>query len=140
MATVTLVVHGRPAPQGSKRHVGGGVLIEQSTHVRPWRDAVRAAALDQDVRGLDGPLAAHVTLTLPKPASAPKTRRTWPLGRNAGDVDKHLRSIFDALVDAGLIVDDSRIVAATVVKTYPGDELDALPQPGAVITITQVQP
>ena len=33
-----------PAPQGSKRHVGGGRLIEASKRVKPWRQAVAATS------------------------------------------------------------------------------------------------
>ena len=32
------------APQGSKRHVGRGIMIESSKRVKPWRDAVRIEA------------------------------------------------------------------------------------------------
>jgi crossover junction endodeoxyribonuclease RusA len=34
-------INGIPAPQGSKRHVGNGVMIESSKAVGPWREAVR---------------------------------------------------------------------------------------------------
>ncbi len=44
-ADLTVHVTGSPAAQGSKRHVGGGRLIEQSKAVAPWRKAVRAAAV-----------------------------------------------------------------------------------------------
>ena len=36
-------VLGTPAPQGSKRHVGGGRMVESSKLVGPWREAVKAA-------------------------------------------------------------------------------------------------
>lgn len=32
-------IPGRPAAQGSKRHVGGGRMIEQSKYLKPWRTA-----------------------------------------------------------------------------------------------------
>lgn len=35
MSTTTIIVHGIPAPQGSKRHVGNGVLLESSKMVKP---------------------------------------------------------------------------------------------------------
>src|SRR3546814_14230461 len=41
--TVTLTVHGSPAPQCSKRHVGRGRMIESSQKVKPWRQDVQAA-------------------------------------------------------------------------------------------------
>ena len=36
-----MFVPGKPAAQGSKRHVGNGVMIESSKRVKPWRTDVR---------------------------------------------------------------------------------------------------
>jgi Holliday junction resolvase RusA-like endonuclease len=139
----------RSAPQGSKRHVGNGRLLEQSKRVTPWRAAVEHAALDAMTAGhigdvpvhrpaLDGPLSVEITFTVRKPASAPKRRLTWPTSRDSGDIDKLLRSTFDALTTAKAIADDSRIVEAAARKVYPGEGLDALDAPGAVIRIWQL--
>jgi hypothetical protein len=46
MKQVCFTVYELPAPQGSKRHVGNGRMIESSTKVKPWRQAVIAAAKD----------------------------------------------------------------------------------------------
>ena len=134
------VTNHRPAPQGSKRHVGRGRLLEQSKRVAPWREAVDQAArlavvasrLEQP---LDGPLSLEVVFTVRKPASAPKRRVTWPTTRDSGDIDKLLRSTFDALTTAGAIADDSRIVEVVARKVFPGEGLDALETPGAVIRV-----
>lgn len=149
-ADIEFTVLHRPAPQGSKRHVGGGRLLEQSKRVAPWREAVdqaaRAAANARHViecggspaiapQPLDGPLSVEVIFTVRKPASAPKTRVTWPTTRDSGDIDKLLRSTFDALTTAGAIADDSRIVEVVTRKVFPGEGLDALGQPGAVIRV-----
>lgn len=133
------VLH-RPAPQGSKRHVGGGRLIEQSKRVKPWRDAVDHAARLATVAShlahpLDGPLSLEVVFTVRKPASAPKARTTWPTTRDSGDIDKLLRSTFDALTTAGAIADDSMIVKVVTRKVFPSEGLDALETPGAVIRV-----
>lgn len=140
----------RPAPQGSKRHVGRGRLLEQSKRVAPWRGAVdtaaRAAMAFRHMKRygghpaippqpLDGPLSVEVVFTVRKPASAPKTRVTWPTTRDSGDIDKLLRSTFDALTTGGAIADDSRIVEITARKVFPGEGLDALETPGAVIRV-----
>src|SRR5690348_16047198 len=96
-----IVVIGTPGPQGSKRHVGHGRMIESSKKVKPWRQDVKAAALA--VRGdrppIDGPVIVRMVFTLPKPASAPKRRRTWP--DKKPDLSKLARSTEDALTDAG---------------------------------------
>ena len=147
---LTVVVHGRPAPQGSKRYAGhrrnaasgrvSAVLVEQSKRVKPWRNLVTRAVLDtmldaaQD-EPLDGPLEADITFTVLKPASAPKRRKTWPTTRHSGDLDKLLRSTFDGIADAEAIADDSRIIRVTATKTFPGDHPDALSEPGAIIRL-----
>lgn len=132
------VVVGQPAAQGSKRPVGGGRLVEQSKNVKPWRDAVRTdAAQARGVRPpLLGPLAVTLIFTVRKPASAPKRRRTWPATRP--DVDKLVRSTFDALTDAGAWADDGQVVELLAIKRYTGDP-GALPTPGARIAISPIE-
>lgn len=135
-APLVITVHGEPAPQGSKRHVGGGRMVESSAKVKPWREAVKYTALDTHPEVLDGPLCVEVTFTLRKPASAPKRRTTWP--QRKPDLDKLLRSTFDALSDAGVWVDDAQVVEVTARKVYPDEGVDALSHPGALIRIWPV--
>lgn len=147
---LTIVVHGRPAPQGSKKYAGhrrnsasgriSAVLVEQSKRVKPWRALVTRAAMDtmldtQLTEPLDGPLEAEIVFTVRKPASAPKRRRTWPTTRDSGDIDKLLRSTFDGIADAQAVADDSRIIRVTATKTFPGEHPEALAEPGAVIRL-----
>lgn len=146
---LTITVHGQPAPQGSKRHVGRGVMIESSKHVKPWREAVKHAAIgarDEWRTGwfndhwtpLDGPLVASMVFTLRKPASAPKRRRTWP--DRTPDLSKLLRATEDALTDAGIWADDARVVEyARLAKVFPDEGIDALDIPGAVIRVWRWQ-
>jgi len=131
---------GSPAPQGSKKFVGTtgtgrGLMVESSKKVRPWRQDVKAAAeLVMAGRApLDGPLIAVMTFTLPKPTSAPKTRRTWPCRKP--DASKLARSTEDALTDAGVWTDDARVVTLISRKVYPNEGPSALQSPGAVIEI-----
>jgi Holliday junction resolvase RusA-like endonuclease len=148
-----ITILGKPAPQGSKRHVGRGVMIESSKHVAPWREAVKQAthralqARALHVYGdtgyehqfrLDGPVAIDIAFTFDKPKSAPKTRRTWPITRSSGDVDKLLRSTFDALTDAGAIRDDSQVIDVHARKQFTDAFAAPLRVPGAVIRIWQV--
>lgn len=118
---IQFVVHGVPAPQGSKRHVGRGILVESSKKVAPWREAVKWAAI-RAMDGkpyLDGPIMATVHFFVPKPKSAKKGSR--PVTRSSGDLDKLLRSTFDAITDAGMIGDDSQIVSVSAMKQHVGD-------------------
>lgn len=138
-----VVAVGRPAAQGSKRHVGKGRMVESSIHVAPWREAVRAAALEpavwciQDMPApLLGPLAVTVTFTLTKPASAPKTRRTYP--DRMPDLDKLLRSTMDGLTMGGVWRDDAQVIECHARKVYPGEHHDALTVPGALIRVSRI--
>jgi Holliday junction resolvase RusA-like endonuclease len=140
---IRLNVYGSPAPQGSKRFVGvaksgRGIMIELSKRVKPWRDDVKAEALRvrNGSPAMDGPLIVRMVFTLPKPTSAPKRKRTMPMRKP--DLSKLARSTEDALVDAGLISDDARIVEyARLAKVYPGEDAESLEVPGARIEISQ---
>lgn len=141
---MTITVYGSPAPQGSKRFVGvkggHGVMIESSKAVKPWREAVKCAAIDVMIVNeprspLSCPLNVHMIFTVPKPKSAPKSRRTWP--DRKPDLDKLCRSTIDALTDAGVWEDDARIVKLNAKKCYPSEETGSLSTPGAVIQIEE---
>lgn len=139
---IEFVVYGMPAPQGSKRHVGGGRMVESSKAVKPWREAVKYASLQALADAghpppLDGPLRAWIVFTLPKPGSAPKRTRTWPCRKP--DLDKLLRSTLDALTDAGLIADDARLVEfVRLAKVFPDEDPDAMPVPGCRIWVEKM--
>jgi Holliday junction resolvase RusA-like endonuclease len=143
-------VYGMPGPQGSKRHVGGGRMIESSAKVKPWREDVRAACLmvmfdllrdgfqsqplvDGPLYPLDCPLRVRMIFTLPKPASAPKRRQTWPM--RTPDLSKLVRSTEDAITSAGLWKDDARVVELVAAKRYPNEGEDSLASPGCRICI-----
>lgn len=133
---VQVVAYGIPAPQGSKKHVGGGVMVESSKKIKPWREAVKCAAIDvMDGRPpLDGPLVVRMVFTMPKPKSAPKRKRTWPA--TMPDLSKLVRSTEDALTDAGVWADDARVVDyERAAKVYPGEDPEALHIPGVLLTV-----
>lgn len=163
-------VYGMPGAQGSKRHVGGGRLVESSKRVAPWRDDVRAAFLGTEVCGIHcagfdegrctcddperdapitGPLVASITFWFARPKShfhtgkklealLPSLRPTapeFPTGRNLGDVDKLLRSTFDAIVSAGVVGDDSQFVKVLAQKRWSDQRTAVRKAPGATITL-----
>lgn len=135
-----VIAYGTPAPQGSKRHVGGGRMVEMSKNLKPWREAVKYAALQvrQGATPIDGPVLIRVVFTIKKAASAPKNRRTWPISRP--DLDKLLRSTLDALKDAGIFTDDSRVVdCSRLAKVFPGEDTEALDSPGVRIMIEAIK-
>jgi Holliday junction resolvase RusA-like endonuclease len=143
-SVLSIVVYGDPAPQGSKKFVGmiagRGMLVESSKRVKPWRQDVVAAAREV-VAGqapLDGALVVRMVFTLPKPASAPKRKRTWP--NKKPDVSKLARSTEDALVTAGAITDDARIVEySRLAKVFPNEDPEALSSPGVRIAIRRLE-
>lgn len=149
--TLRIVVYGSPAPQGSKRFVGfskpkageprgRAILVESSDRVKPWREDVKTAALAvrDGAPPLDGPLRVRMVFTLPKPSSAPKRRKLYAMRKP--DLSKLVRSTEDALVDAGLISDDARIVEyARVAKVFPHEDADALEAPGVLIEIESLE-
>ena len=145
--SMKIIVYGIPGPQGSKKLVGRdrkgrGILVESSAKVKPWREAVKWAALEAArLAGwngiINGPVACDMTFTLPKPKSAPKRRVTFP--DRKPDLSKLVRSTEDALTEAGVWADDARVIACHAFKRYPGEGIDALDSPGAVIEIWEVK-
>lgn len=136
---IDFFAYGSPAPQGSKRHVGRGIMVESSKAVKPWREAVKAAGVDAMalLPPLDGPLAVRMVFTLRKPSSAPKRRRTWP--DRTPDLSKLCRATEDALKEAGVIADDARIVEYDrLAKVYPNEDSDSLHIPGVRIVVRRV--
>ena len=125
----TIRVFGHPAPQGSKRHVGNGVLIESSAKVKPWRQDVRAAALEADAH-FDGPVSLTVGFLLRRPASHFRTGRNAHLLRDSApaypgkkpDIDKLLRSTLDGLGESGIWRDDAQVVRVRAEKLYADHE------------------
>ncbi|MFJ8345106.1 RusA family crossover junction endodeoxyribonuclease [Streptomyces sp. NPDC094153] len=146
---VSFTVYGLPAPQGSKRHVGNGVMIESSKKVKPWRQDVKQAALDtvQQMPGwtpLDGPLVASMVFTFARPKGHYRTGRNAHLLRDSAparphgmpDLSKILRSTEDAL--KGVVwADDARVVGyARLGKFYAETDVpDVLSMPGCVIRV-----
>jgi crossover junction endodeoxyribonuclease RusA len=111
-----------PAPQGSKRHVGGGRMVESSAKVKPWREAVRSEALATGLAISAEPIYLHLLFRFRRPkghydskgqikASARVEHITRP------DLDKLCRSTLDALTGV-LFADDSQVAFLVASKEY----------------------
>lgn len=131
---MTFTVHGRPAPQGSKKVVGGrkngkAILVESSKGVKPWRQDVALYAFEA-MRGkplFTTAVVLEVTFLMARPASITPKKRMWPCV--APDLSKLVRSTEDAL--KGIVwYDDSLVVETHSRKRYSGDG-----RTGAIITI-----
>lgn len=137
LTRIAFFVPGKPAPQGSKRHVGRGILVESSKALGPWRERVALMARQTVGAGpqmftAGDPLAVHVEFIMPRPSGTPKSRT--PAAVKRPDVDKLARAVLDAITDV-LIHDDSAVVHLQATKRLAGiDE-----PPGADITVAAIE-
>lgn len=136
---LTAFVAGRPAPQGSKRGIatkyGKVAMIESSKNVKPWRESIRHALLDEHGRARatypDGPVFVRLEFVMPRPASTPK--RSTPPAVKRPDIDKLQRAVLDAVGSAGVWHDDSQVTRVEATKRIAN--LDE--QPGCHIAISE---
>jgi Holliday junction resolvase RusA-like endonuclease len=124
-------VDGKPAPQGSKRVVGGRMgkngkittphAIEANKRTRPWRAVVRdAAATMVRVSGWEitkEPVSVDITFYKQRPLKhyftgkrADVLRDDAPIYCTTGpDIDKMSRAILDSMTDAKVYFDDKQV-------------------------------
>lgn len=141
MTRRTLFVPGIPAPQGSKKYVGNGVMVESSKKLSAWRKHVVKVCRQADL----DPLPA-VPLTMTLSFVMPRLKAHFGTGRNAEtlkanaptwhtsypDGSKIQRAIEDALVTSGLIPDDRYIAHWVGSKTYG-------PEPGVLVCLDVIE-
>ena len=116
-------------------------MIESSKKVKPWREAVKWAAIERMDRskseyggfGQEEAFAGAVTVDVDFYFIHPKTGKRRPTHSVKPDIDKVLRSTFDALTDAGVFEDDSRICSVQARKHY-ATQYSPVPA-GAVIRV-----
>lgn len=115
-----------PAPQGSKRYVGGnrasgGRFIEASKKLEPFRSQIGTAVKDYFLETGDDaiftvPVEVHATFILPRPKTV---KRIWP--SVMPDLDKLQRALGDAISlerYGQLLADDALIVQWHSEKVY----------------------
>jgi len=169
MRSLEFTVYGKPAPQGSKsgRSICGQTarrcrncgkahlvkinLVEKSTGVKPWRNAVvaacRAAMLEAGWETVLRPVIFSAVFTYVRPPShfytgrnSMKLRPDAPARPVDADLSKLVRSTEDAITTAGGWKDDMLAADyAGTCKVYAGDgHRRALLVPGAHIIITEI--
>jgi len=121
-------VPGDPAPQGSKRYLGPGKMVESSKRTAPWRaDIQRAAEAAMKPRHealWKVPVYVQLDFYLARPKShfgtgrnAQKIKESAPNWPGRPDIDKLARAVLDALT--GLVIaDDSTVVELLASKSY----------------------
>ena len=130
---VSFVVYSRAAPQGSKRHVGNGVMVESSKRVKPFRVDVRKAAESAALPPgwpMSAPMRVGFCFHFARPKSHFK-RDGVALSKSApeeatshglGDLEKLARSVNDALSSV-LFNDDRQVVEMHLAKAYDSEDL-----------------
>ena len=129
---VSFVCYSRAAPQGSKRFLGPGRMMESSKRVKPFRQDIRFTALEQSLP--DGwPMDAAMKVSYRFHFQRPKSHHTSkgaltksaPIeatSRGLGDVEKLARATSDALSGV-LFDDDSQVVEMHLTKVYDDRDL-----------------
>ena len=120
---IEFFVPGQPASQGSKKHVGRGIMIDTDPRLKSWRGLV--AELCPKGTFFDGPVRLTAVVQYLRPQShygrkkgerylkddAPHFKSSRP------DADKIARAILDSLTGV-LYKDDAQIVMLEIVKVY----------------------
>ena len=128
------------APQGSKKHVGNGIMIETSKRLNSWRNQVEFRAKLVANELIQEPVEVGVVFWFKRPLkqylSNGMVRQDAPVyitNKNKGDLDKHCRALLDSLTGSAF-ADDSQVVSLHAVKKY----CDTESQTGADIKIKTI--
>lgn len=121
----TFTIPGRPEQQGSKRLIGKH-MIEANGRLADWRATAVHVMRDPGADPYTGPVKVAVLFIYARPGSHYGTGRNSDVLKpaapffkeSAPDLDKLQRAVGDALEAAGVIVNDSRIVAWDASKVY----------------------
>ena len=139
-----IIAYGKPVTQGSKIRTRWSMRDSNGDTLLPWRDNVRAAAVNAEDSFGEAPVRVNITFTFGRPKGHFGTGRNagtlnaaalpYPSSHAIGDIDKLVRACLDALTDAGVWNDDSQVVELLARKVFVG-EFYALEKPGAIITV-----
>ena len=108
-------------------------MVESSKAVKPWREAVKWAALEAKTPGVvtfpAGAVRTGITFWMPRPRSHYRTGKHSHLLRDDApiyvskrpDIEKLIRSTFDAITDAAVWTDDAQVVHVNADMRYDDD-------------------
>ena len=113
---MTLVIHGKPAPQPRVRayRLGNRAGVYDPGTADEWKGQVMLAAGLYRGQFTTGPLRLEVEFYLPRP----NARKNDDYVAVKPDIDNLLKSTMDALSDAGVWRDDAQVVKQVVQKHY----------------------
>lgn len=138
---LSLAVSGRPGPKGSvnafctrcaKRHLPPAVVVKEESEVgAAFRKLIARQCRDLGEMPLTG-IETIATIFIDRQHEVrggvtqltyvPSSRTAWPIHRNSGDIEKHVRVLHDALQDAGVLADDCLVVHLDVWKLWANEE------------------
>ena len=125
---LTFRIYGNPKPQGSKKHIGNGRMIEANPGHHHWRLICQTTLTKEyQQKPLEQPIHITATFYLPKPK-----KPRYPTPATGYDLDKLCRALGDALEKANIITNDARIIHWHATKTYANQQNP----PGVHVTIT----
>lgn len=125
---ITFWIDGVPAAQGSKKHVGRGIMVEANEKLPAWRKAIENKSRETYTgEPLDIPVTVRADFFLPKPK-----KPRWLVPATALDTDKLQRALGDGLEKGGVLKNDARIVKWVAEKHYAKDG-----RTGCQVTIIQ---
>lgn len=143
-APIRIEVFGRPRTKGSLRpihmKIGPGrcrvSLTEDGEYSTPWKnEMIRAIRNQCEMTRYAGPVVIDCYFRFEKLASQVRRGELWPVAKSGatahGDEDKLRRNVLDALVQAGLILDDCLSVGGQTFKRYA----DVGERPGVLIKV-----
>lgn len=130
MTVFRLFVPGVPIPQGSKTagvaRNGKAYVRDANKRLKPWRAELTTAIEQHRMLTDTAPVATACVVQyeflMPRPASA---RRKYMTVKP--DLDKLIRAVNDAAVEAQLLADDALVISLNTNKRYAVPELDETP-------------
>lgn len=116
---MTIIVPGIAAPQGSKKNLGNGRMVESCKRLKAWRKAITIAAIEAQGSkpSIAGPVNIGIVFFLRRPKRA--KFRNYPATRP--DLDKLVRAVFDALTQARVWFDDGQVCILGTSKVWAGE-------------------
>jgi Holliday junction resolvase RusA-like endonuclease len=148
-------VNGIPGPKGSlspfcptcaRKSLPQRVVVKEQSDVGVAFRKVVAKAVRQSRPAVfapphDGPIRTSFTFFVPRRRVVkagvsqdewvPSHSGPYPTFHNSGDIEKHIRTVHDALMDARLILDDSQVWKTTAEKVWA----DETHLPGVILEV-----
>lgn len=147
----SVFVPGIPQQKGNIIKGKWGGYHDTNKKLRPWMQQVVTTITEAGWEPiLHGPVCVDITFVFPRPKAhygsgrnANVLKAAAPLWHTkAPDLDKLIRSILDALTEAGVVTDDGQVCRVTAVKCFTTPEavrvalVDGLAHPGAWIAMS----